>query len=70
MSHRGATTSFNARAKALRGKLAGGSGAHGVGTGKATNNPGTSHKLNLSQIKKYLKSESRFKREQERNIDY
>lgn len=50
------TTSFNAKAKALRGKISGGNG-----TGKRTSIPGM-RKLNLSQVKKHLKSEARASR--------
>lgn len=60
------TTSFNQKAKALKGKI-----ASGHGTGKITHSfyhEGKNmhmKRLNLSQVKKHLRSESRSKKEQE-----
>jgi hypothetical protein len=52
------TTSLNARAKAKLGKIGGGFGASGQGTGRSMGGISGMKKYNLSQVKKHLKSEA------------
>lgn len=52
------TTRFNAKAKALRGKI-----SSGFGNGRSDSRIPGMRKLNLGQIKKHLHSEARFKKE-------